>query len=212
MTFSASVNANLFRVAATFISAEETRYYLRGVFIEPHQSGRGVYLIATDGHRLFVAHDETGTCEGSAIVNLDKAALTACKPNRRDGDLLRTVTIADGNATISLDDAPVAAAFNVIIGGTFPDWRMVANPNTDNPSPATFNGRHLSDFANAARELTNRKDAGLRVVAVADGPSLIRFDGVDNAFGVLMPLRAKEPSCSVPFFLTAPSAEELAAE
>lgn len=210
MTFTASINANLFRVASSFISSEETRYYLRGVFVEPHQSGVGVYLIATDGHRMFVSHDETGSCEGSAIVSLDKAALSACKANRND-NVDRVISIADGNATILLDDAPVAAAFGVIVDGTFPDWRRIAAPNLETQSPATFCGRYVSDFAKAAQELTGQKDAGLRIVDVADGPCLVRFDGVENAYGVLMPKRAKDPACAVPFFLNAPSADELAA-
>lgn len=214
---STTVSANLFRIAATFVSTEETRYYLRGVFVTPHQN-EGVLLVATDGKRLFVAHDETGHTDFSegVIVTLDKPTLAACKPAKSDTaprlldidetGLAKVCANNDGNA-----HKPVALHADSFVDGTFPDWRRIAAPNLDEPAPATINGGFLIDFAKAAVDLTGNRDAGLRIVSVTEGPCLVRFDGVDHAYGILMPLRAKDSSCKVPFFLNAPSAEDIAA-
>lgn len=51
-------NADLFRIAYSCVSTEETRYYLNGVHLEPHPCG-GAFMVATDGHRLIVVHDES---------------------------------------------------------------------------------------------------------------------------------------------------------
>ena len=61
------VNAMLFKAARECQSSEETRYYLGGVYVQPHPE-RGALLVATDGHRLIAIHDETGICEKPAIV------------------------------------------------------------------------------------------------------------------------------------------------
>ena len=63
------VNADLFKLVHAAISKEETRYYLNGVFIEPHPVG-GAVLVATDGHRMLVAHDEKGEVSGSGDLGL----------------------------------------------------------------------------------------------------------------------------------------------
>ena len=35
-----------------FVSKEETRYYLNGVYVEPVCEGREIRMVATDGHHL----------------------------------------------------------------------------------------------------------------------------------------------------------------
>lgn len=41
-----------FRKAGTFISTEETRYYLNGIYMDLGAPGNPSYVVATDGHRL----------------------------------------------------------------------------------------------------------------------------------------------------------------
>lgn len=208
----ALVNADLFRIVANFISTEETRYYLRGVFIQRHQL-KGVYLVATDGHRMMIAHDETGTTDQDIIVSLDKTALAACKPVKHE-QTERLLQIDDnGRAQVlSGTDEPLPVAINhgVIVDGTFPDWRRVACPLLDDVSPATFNGMYLADFGKAAKELARagvRDKHGLRVIGNADGPNVIRFLNVEHAYGVLMPIRDPRESNSLPWFVNAAPAE-----
>ena len=85
------VNANLFRLAQMTVSTEETRYYLNGIFIQPH-AVQGVLLVSTDGHRMTVIHDETGHADQSAIVRLSPEALKLCKLSK-DGAAFRSLDV-----------------------------------------------------------------------------------------------------------------------
>jgi hypothetical protein len=210
----ATVNADLFRIVANFISTEETRYYLRGVFIQRHQL-RGVYLVATDGHRMMIVHDENGTTDRDMIVGLGKAALSACKPVKREpGErLLQIEDNCRAQVMAGMDQSlPVAIDHDVIVNGTFPDWRRVACPSLDTTAPATFNGLYLADFGKAAKELArNNKIGGLRIIGAVDQPNVIRFLGVDHAYGVLMPVRDNRGHDSLPWFVTTAPATATAA-
>ena len=163
-------NANLFRLAFTCSSNEETRFYLKGVFVEPHAQG-GVTLTATDGHRLLCIRDESGQADESAIISLGDA-LKLCKPKR---DERRDVVIYTGSkdATVNvttidregvstsgkktgaeiITDSPIGMAYGVRVDGTFPDYRRVVPQEfTDNGAPS-LQGRYVSTFGDLAVEL-----------------------------------------------------------
>jgi DNA polymerase III sliding clamp (beta) subunit (PCNA family) len=74
----AVVNADLFRIVYSCVSTEETRYYLNGVHVEPHPV-KGAILVATDGHRMLIAHDKDGSCSGPIIVQMPRFALAQCR-------------------------------------------------------------------------------------------------------------------------------------
>lgn len=204
-----TVNADLFRIVAPFISTEEARFYLRGVFIQPHQAN-GVYLVATDGHRLMVAHDEEGATDAPVIVRLDKATLAACNTPRNDVD--RTLEVDAGNTArvLSGERKPLVSQYDAVVDGTFPDWRRIASPSFTEIGASTFNPDYLADFAKAAKELAKRQDTsskgGLMVAGGSREPCLVRFLGIDYAYGVLMPIRS-DTKATVPLFLNAERAE-----
>jgi hypothetical protein len=186
------VDANTFRLVAMFQSTEETRYYLQGVFIEPHHD-KGVFLVATDGHRMLVAHDETGSCEGPMIVQLSKDALKACAPARGDSNPRRIEAASrKAEAYVYADNAlKVAVVPKWEIEGTFPDWRRAFKGAKSDGAGGGFNASYLSSFAKVGKALT-----GSEVVHIApdvdNGPALIRFANVDTSVGLLMPARWTE--------------------
>lgn len=53
-----NIPAVLFLQASGFVSTDETRYYLDGVYVEP--VAKGCRLVATDGHRLGAFHAPGG--------------------------------------------------------------------------------------------------------------------------------------------------------
>lgn len=190
-----SLNADLFRIVAAFVSKEETRYYLQGVQVERHPV-RGAILVATDGHRALVMHDEdavlsTDFPEYGYIVKLDAATLKACKPNRKDNATRRLVANSSDTTqplTVVLE-GPVAIAPNWRIDGSFPDWRrIVPNPSFTASDTIALDASYLATFGTAAKELTGSPKVS--ITGPADGPMLINFTD-DRAFGVLMPLRWK---------------------
>jgi len=207
-------NANLFRIAFTCASQEETRYYLRGVFVEPHHQG-GVTLTATDGHRLICVRDEAGFADESAIINLGDA-LKQCKPKRgerrdvvlysnsNDAQIMLTTVDEKG----ALVDTPIAAAYAVKIDGTYPDYRRVVSMEFNNNGAPCFDGKYITAFAEIACDLTSikgskvrRSTSPIRVLPSVDmpetSPVLILFPGSDFIFGILMPIRASD-DLSVP--------------
>jgi hypothetical protein len=180
--FACTVSGSAFLKAATFASQDPTRYYLAGVYIEPSPKG-GAVLVATDGHGMVIAHDPGATVTGSAIVSLPAALMSACKAKRGNDP---QVTIEGGFATVGDLTAP-----NVIVDGSFPDWRRVVPDIADNePPPAS--GACFDAF------LINRMGNAL---CGGDKTSPLSFTGKDTssphlvygrdrlAFGVLMPIR-----------------------
>lgn len=213
---SAVVSANLFRVISMFISAEATRYYLGGVLIQRHPV-EGVFLVAADGHRMMVAHDETGTTTlDDVIVKLDKPTMAACKSAKGDPSARLLRVEGDGRASVVFDEAdayPMVTYREAIIDGTFPDWRRVL-PSDDaesNPlAPSTFNATYIADFSKAAKELTDEKVGMVRTVAHGEGPALVLIPKSPNVFGVLMPMRGPNVAVTLPEWLNAYPQDEQA--
>lgn len=221
-------NANLFRIAAMSQSIEDTRYYLCGVYVEPH-AVKGVTLTTTDGHKLLVIHDETGFADESAIINLG-ASIKDCKSKSR---ATRAVIVDGNDATIAdmygEEQTPVAKAYKVRIDGSFPDYRRVIPKSFgDAPAPA-FAAIHMHCLASVGSELAahfhdfnakkcasaiDRKDV-MRVRAEAESPagapSLVTWPAVPAAFAVLMPVAWKHPA-ELPGWFTAQTPIAQAAE
>lgn len=193
-----NVDAKLFEIASRFVSTEEYRYYLQGVFIEPCEAG-GVALVATDGHRMFVAYDETGVSAGAYIVQASKDVLRACKKSASlwtghegGGQPTEMATVGDdeGSATIS-----GTVSF---LDGTFPDWRRVI-PTEKGSGFAPVNARYLADFAKAAQDMAKargeRRCFPINVSGSLNAaPCVVSFGQNIPAFGLLMPLHSADES------------------
>lgn len=200
-------NLNLYRLASGFISNEETRYYLGGVYVEPHKSGIGVTLTATDGHRLVCIYDADGKADESAIVNLGKIAKPKATVTR-----IAHIDSGSNEATIfekltySNDETleRVGVVTKVRIEGTFPDYRRVVPKTFADKGSAGFDGNYLADFGKLASELavhageknskcSTSKTNSVRVLYSVkepnESPALILFPSHALAFGVLMPCR-----------------------
>lgn len=196
----ATVNADLFRLVAGFVSSEETRYYLKGVFIHAHPV-KGVYMVATDGHRLMIAHDENATTTlDPVIVALDKATLNATKCAARGEPNARLLEI-HGHGEVRVlagapdERAPVAIQHRAIVDGTFPDYRRVIPAPAEDAGTPWFNPAYVQDFAKAAQEISKLrgvKDAAFRLTGTNNCPCLVQFLNASHIFGVLMPIRGHE--------------------
>lgn len=187
-----NVNANLFRNAYAWVSKEETRYYLQGVYIQPHPVS-GAFLVSTDGHGLVVVYDRSAVVTEAAIVKLTPEALKACKPGARETEERRL--ISDGEdlpVQVKLGDMAVALSNNWKVDGTYPDWQRVCPRNIEEPSPAHFNPIFVARMAKLGEELEHDRKGAARpmtITANGQGPALVHFNFLD-AFGVLMPVRS----------------------
>lgn len=71
-------NGFLFAAVALFQADDDPRDFLQGVMVEPHPFG-GVYIVATDGAQICVAHDPRGECDRLQVYRTDPALLQAAQ-------------------------------------------------------------------------------------------------------------------------------------
>jgi hypothetical protein len=200
-----SVDAKLFAACAAVQSTEEVRYYLNGVYIQPHPE-KGALMCATDGHRMMVAHDDTGICTKPAIIAMPKEGLAL---KFKEPTVEPKISIdADGIASV----ATFRSEKSTFIDGTFPNWPMVIRPVLANAKKrfygkeilgsAEFNGNYLGSFGRIAAALKGDKRAPVRVVAHTESdPAIILFPNDARVFGILMPMRASNNGNALPLFM-----------
>lgn len=70
----ARINALAVKIAYPFMAKEDIRFYLNGLNIRPLEDG-SVMIVATDGHRYLVVHDQKGYAEKEMIVSIKKDCL-----------------------------------------------------------------------------------------------------------------------------------------
>jgi hypothetical protein len=184
-------NTHLFHVASLFTSTEQARYYLGGVYIEPHKSG-GVTMTATDGHKLIHLHDPDGACDKPLILK----ALPVGRQLRPGKRMLRRVATGEvpprGTFTLNLHDIGEAGQAHLIglllcedptSGGSFPEYRRVIPAMSKPGLSGQFKPALIASVAAAAKELGvtdlifRQKDKNSPAIALL-GP---------RAFAVLMP-------------------------
>jgi DNA polymerase-3 subunit beta len=175
------ISTDLLKAALVCASSEETRYYLRGVYLTT--SG---HLVTTDGHRMFVARlAERPTAD--VIVPYD--AVTAA---------LKMVGARCKEIEIDLATTRIGQIQFTPVDGTFPDWRRVVptgdeTPSTkpelnDGPERAHFNHAYIGDFAKIGKLLGG---ASMLHPRSASHPALVTFGERADCFGVIMPVRRK---------------------
>jgi len=211
MTSIFSIRSDYYRACAIFASTEEVRYYLKGVHIEPHPV-EGVVLVATDGHRMLVAHDPDGYCDGHILVSISGEALKAGKGKKSDGPYGRRFEAVseDQVNVVSLTDGTRECECAWRVDGTFPDWRRVVPSNKKKMSGLPcFNPHYLADFAKVATELLIEKPV---LLIQPSGPKDAALVTLTNAFvfGLLMPVAADHVD-GLPYFMSPSYKSEVAA-
>jgi hypothetical protein len=167
---------------APFMSTEEVRYYINGIYIEPCPKG-GALLIATDGHVMGIVHDETAVVEKGVIWKPSKDLLAAGKTaNKKDDPCVLSLSARDG--------AP--------IDGTFPDWRrVIRGPGEVKASQClSLNPDLLKKFANAL----DGKGVNIQPTGPSD-PIIVTSPGRPNFYGLVMPMRVEEPDKKLPTWM-----------
>ena len=209
MQFNIEINARLLKAVALAATNSESRYYLRGVYVEFFADH--LTLTATDGHkliagrqaRIYTNQTEPGASDGAAgqagiILPLDM--IDKVKPGRKSPD----------HATLSFDakgdnlqarflqlkfDAVTLSGFEV--EATYPAARRVA-PVSITGEVAAFDPEILITFTKAAKMTHNAIGAPATPVVHHNGlsPALVSWFPAGalpgcEAFGVAMPMRVQ---------------------
>jgi hypothetical protein len=215
---------DLLIAASHYASKEETRYYLNGVCVQPAGIG-GAYIVATDGHCMFVGHDPQATCTRSVIVPTNALKFgkewSACSDAK-----YRSVTY-DGQALSLMGEGEQPHTYDMMhapeVDGSFPDWtRIVPKPaaahikkDADPHRGPVFNSMLMDRARKAAKALGHKERESAGCVAYDCGAGnlmLVRFTARADAYGVMMPLRNDYSECRIPFEARAHVPEAIAAE
>ena len=199
-------NAQLLAAVSPCISKEETRYYLTGIYFEPHPNG-GAYAVATDGHALACAHDPDGVApEGGVILPMGKNILRDCKSKRTDSaDRFFAWDNETGLSTVTqgdLGDKPFAMEPAQAIDGTFPDWRRVVPVTKDTTASAhmTYGAAQLKRLQDVATALGDKNTPLSFFAEDATSPAIVRFGNHNDIFAVQMPMRPSIEGPALPEF------------
>lgn len=212
MQFNIEINARLLKAVALAATNSESRYYLRGVYVEFFADY--ITLTATDGHkliagrqaRIYTNQSEPGASDGAAGqpgVILPLEMVDKVKPGRKSPDYATLSFDAKGDNLqarfLQLKfDAVTLSGFEV--EATYPAARKVC-PQTITGESAAVDPEIMIVFSKAA------KAAGVESTPVIHqnglNPALVSWlaDGVlagCKAFGVAMPMSVKGEYAELP--------------
>lgn len=206
-----TLQSDLVIAALCATSKEETRYYLKGVFLD----ARG-FIAATNGHMLFAAHCRDAVklidCVPSyttpghgtpGVIVPDTAITQAIKAAGRSKgltiefsrDTLGQWWITYGNARVNFTP----------VDGTFPDWQRIIPCAPETLTAGHYNPLYigkLGDMAKALRDGKKGEVSTFRLHQDGDNPALVTFnrkvEKITDIIGpradccaVLMPIRTE---------------------
>ena len=192
-----NLDADLFMRVRRAVGAEEVRYYLTGVHVEPAPGG-GALMVATEGRAMLVARDPQGFAPAPAIVRLTMPESSPPDPSCCDDGCC--ALMADSYVGVRMafdmpDEGPAIAAMmrgthpwkHAIVErvkGRFPDWRKVWSAGA---KPITPRRGHQAFGINP--DLLARITAGDRIVLRplhGGAANQVIFDGIGEMAGVIM--------------------------
>lgn len=156
------------KAALACASTEQARYYINGVYVDPMG-----YIVATDGHRMFVAKYEL-----TPGIGFDGFIIPSA--------ILKRVLTGNKALMIEITNGHIDGQRYEPIDGSFPDWRRVV-PTDLSGVTAHFNPAYVGDLAKLAKLLGDR-GGNAQIQHNGDGPAGVTFHRAD-CFAVLMPLR-----------------------
>lgn len=161
----------LFDLTAFAMSSEETRYYLKGVYL--HSVDGKVRAVSTDGHRLAQAVSGTETEFPNIIV-----------PSKTVG-LIRALLEGEGDVTIQATanqkiriDVGHSVLTSKAIDGTFPDYTRVIPKS--NANTVTFNAFDAKSAIGLVQLISQQKTRAVKL-DIRDGQ--VGFYVQDSAAG-----------------------------
>ena len=198
MKFNIEINARLLKAVALAATHSESRYYLRGVYVEFFSDH--ITLTATDGHKLIAGRQvrvDTGSGDsaaGQAGIILPLDMVDKVKPGRKSSDYATLSFDAKGDTLAARFlqlrfDAVTLSGFEV--EATYPAARNVC-PQSISGEAAAVDPEIMIVFSKAA------KAAGVESTPVIHhnglSPALVSWLGAGvllgcEAFGVAMPMR-----------------------
>jgi DNA polymerase-3 subunit beta len=217
----ARVNPKYFAAMNVFAAVQDVRYYLNGIFIEPHPE-KGVVIVATDGHTLGLIHDPDGWVAAPIIVgHISKGLISACsvKGSARRLNAPALLYITQHGAVVDTDEvarddinpfSPSTTHMSKIdiIDGKYPDYRRVIDLKREAGTAFPCVNTHYLARLDAVAKLlipTNRTGWGVELLSTGRATSVLaRFNACDlehRFLALLMPMQNEAPKTLLPDWL-----------
>ena len=208
--------------AVNFSGKGDVRYYLNGVYLEPHKE-QGTYIVATDGHRLGVFLDKSFTVPRSCILSnenkdfyralntIPKEADYPClkfkfiKSEDKSRDVKAKVRIYYCRELMEEIGEDADAEFTIdLLDGKYPTWKKVFPDlkekfTKDNfkiesgLTTSSFNVNYLLDIKKVFKKGTASTAYGITLMQQGTEKStLVKVAGVKEFVGLIMPMREGE--------------------
>jgi len=162
----------MLKAALICASTDKSRFYINGVYVDP----KG-FLISTDGHRFFCGQ-----------INL--VDVPAFEGWIIPSDAIKRALAGYKSVTIEISRERCGDVACTPIDAVFPDWRRVIPKDTLSREPAQYNPDYLADMGKIGKALGVKSSLSAHVHHDGNNPAGVTFPGVENAFAVLMPMRA----------------------
>lgn len=198
--------------ALTCVSKEETRYYLRGVLIDPVKGHTKINIVSTDGHSLFIAENNShARSDQPYIVSFDKAAIAQIKSAKNATYIGGIVNAANVQIDcLLLDDSdnlrPISSCFAELIEATYPNYRNVVPSGDLQPvEKPSFDIAILKKFETICKLRGQKKacwyphTSGSSNGDYSHDPAISRVPGETKAAFIAMPMKPGK-DMSAPYF------------
>ncbi len=200
MQYTLTVSLSTLRAARTHSADGDIRRYLCGVYLDT-QRGK---VVATDGHRMLVAHARGVMCKAGAAVIVPNDLLDAAL-KQFGGEYARGKSLGACDVSITIDGAqnslsiatPTGHVTGRPLDGQFPDWRRVVPKGDEDGlltgAPAVLNSDYVTEACAAlaiARNISKAKAGhhAVRVLQRGEFPSIV-CDTDPDMVVIIMPLR-----------------------
>ncbi|MEE8263252.1 MAG: hypothetical protein V3R83_12390 [Gammaproteobacteria bacterium] len=174
-------NAKKLAAVSIAIYSGEARHYLRGVYFEGNRA------VATDGHILTIAQDETSIVEAPGIYPITPKARTAMKNTKADTVQIAhdVLTVYDGHQNaLYMEPCPK-------IDETYPNYRKVVPSIGDTQaSYAAVSPIVMKDIADTALILCSKHNKAAPFALSGASESdvhVVRYHNTPGVFSVVMP-------------------------
>lgn len=211
------------RAVLPFMGYQDIRYYLNGIYVEPHEAG--CRLVATNGYVMAVLDSDESRCDVPRILAVSTPEFRAAirwriPPLRMDDDDMQsaegggenfdgTLNVATADSHVTLRTVDGFERFILpgkpFVDGKFPEWRKVI-PRAEHLKPGL-----PSAISTIYLALLDKPQLKLRANSQVsfwhdernptDGPAVIRFDGLHELIVFVMPMRRSNPASTWPTWL-----------
>lgn len=213
----AEIHVSELLAVAPFRAEKDVRYYLDGIYVEPHPEG-GAVLVATNGHVMAVIRSHNAIVQQPCIVKWTKALdVAASKGLRRYPDTRLHIETERGHARIMDPGEAYIEPGSATIDGRYPEWRKVIPAELAPGLPGCYQSKYLElimgiriSGMTARREGVNFFHA-TKPADAAIAVAVARYTAVPDMLVVLMPMANKAAISALPAWLATAIPQEKAA-